>query len=349
MISKMEEEALSAPAVLTKQFVNNHELISDLCSRLHCQPPAFVMTIARGSSDHAATFAKYLFETRLGWVTASAAPSTVTLYDADLSLKNSLVIALSQSGESPDVAEMVAIARRKGAITVAIVNHETSPVAQAAEYVIPLCAGPEVAVAATKSYIATLGVLVYLTALLAEDKTMLSAVEKLPAVLQQASKMDWSACLAAYMNCSSTFVVGRGYGFPIAQEAALKFKETAQIHAEAFSGAEVLHGPFALIQQHFPLLMFGQQDVALNGMLELAKRAEMLGANVFLAVPPLASHRERTYDGKFIILPLPEALHPVCDPLVVIQAFYMMMAKLAKARGFNPDISANLTKVTKTW
>ncbi len=135
-ISVMEQEALAAPQVLTKQFEKNYLVLQELCARLNTYPPHFAMTIARGSSDHAATFAKYLLETQLGMVTASAAPSVVTLYDAKLKLKNSLVMALSQSGQSPDVAEMMLFARDAGATTVAFVNQEDSPVAEAAEFVI---------------------------------------------------------------------------------------------------------------------------------------------------------------------------------------------------------------------
>jgi len=348
-ISQMEREALTAPQVLVRQFAENRYVLQDLCARLQCYPPIFAMTIARGSSDHAATFAKYLLETQLGLVTASAAPSAVTLYDANLQLKNSLVIGLSQSGQSPDIAEMFIAARRAGAITVAIVNQTESPLAKAAEYVIPLWAGPELAVAATKSYIATLGVLVQLVAFLKQDPTLLDALIRLPESLHMAAQMDWSAAGLVYQERNNTLVVARGYGFPIAQEAALKFKETARIHAEAFSGAELLHGPFALVQQAFPLLMFAQQDVSLPGMLDLAKQVRQLGANVLLAVPSQAVSKSELDDAASVVLPLPKALHPICDPLMMIQAFYVMMSRLAIARGFNPDAPENLSKVTKTW
>ncbi len=348
MMSIMEKEAISTPEILVQQFAANVAVFTALSQRLQKTPPTFAMTIARGSSDHAATFAKYLLETQLGLVTASAAPSVVTLYHADLQLKNCLVLGLSQSGQSPDIAEMLTAARRAGAITVAIVNQSDSPLAEAAEYVVPLYAGPELAVAATKSYMATLAALVHFIAIVKQDAALLQALSQLPDALRTAITMDWSTAISEYQNSHNTLVIGRGYGFPIAQEAALKFKETARIHAEAFSGAELLHGPFALVQPDFPLLMFGQHDVSLPGILELAKRVKDMGAKVMLAVPP-QNDKNVLKDTASIILPLPAALHPVCDPLMIIQAFYVMMARLAVARGFNPDTPANLSKVTKTW
>jgi glucosamine--fructose-6-phosphate aminotransferase (isomerizing) len=349
ILSQMEQEARSAPEVIALQYTENLSALQDLCARLKNSPPPFAMTIARGSSDHAATFAKYLLETQLGWVTASAAPSVETLYGAKLKVRNSLVMGLSQSGESPDIAEMLHTARQHGAITVAIVNQHPSPLSRAAEYVIPIHAGPEKSVAATKSYLGMLGALVQFVALMTEQPALTGALTKLPQTLEKACEMNWSAALEEYREHKSTFVVARGFGFPVAQEAALKFKETARIHAEAFSGAEVLHGPFALIQQNFPLMLLGQKDVSLPGILDLGQRAKQLGARVLLALPADAADPKQILESSAALLPLPNSLHPICDPLMAIQAFYIMMAKLANVRGLDPDKPANLTKVTKTW
>lgn len=345
--TQMEQEALQAPLVLARQFTQNKPSILELAERLRRVSPTVAITIARGSSDHAATFAKYLLETRAGMIVSSAAPSVFTLYQKQLAVKDCLVIGISQSGASPDVVEMLTAARQQGAITVAIVNQVDSSLAEAAEYIIPLCAGPEKAVAATKSYIATLGALIQFTALLTKDAALENALTRLPESLEQAAKMDWSATISEYQSRQNTFVIGRGYGFPIAQEAALKFKETAKIHAEAFSGAELLHGPFALVEKNFPILMLAQHDETLPGMLEIATRMKKLGADVLLALPE--NGRKDLQDAASLLLPLPHSLHPICDPLLVIQAFYMMAARLSVARGFNPDAPDNLSKVTKTW
>lgn len=348
-VTQMEKEAVSAGDVLAHQFKQNESLLKELCARLFKAPPLFAMTIARGSSDHAATFAKYLLETRAEWVTASAAPSVCTLYESNLKLKNSLVIAISQSGQSPDLAEMLTVARKSGALTVAFLNQTDSPIAKAAEYIIPLHAGVEVAVAATKTYLATLGALIQFTALLTQDQILQQQLAELPERLCQAASMDWQAAIEVFKAQQNTFVVARGYGFPIAQEAALKFKETANIHAEAFSGAELLHGPFALVKRDFPLFLFGQQDATLKGILEVGARVKKIGGKVLLALPDGKVSGKDKENASNLVLSLPASLHPICDPLVVIQAFYVMMARLSVARGFNPDEPNNITKVTQTW
>ncbi|EKD73865.1 MAG: hypothetical protein ACD_45C00169G0004 [uncultured bacterium] len=189
--------------------------------------------------------------------------------------------------------------------------------------------------------------MIHFVAALTQDKKLLQALTELPTALHSALQQDWSSAITEYQHAHNTFVVGRGLGYPIAEEAALKFKETAKIHAEAFSGAELLHGPFALVEKHFPLLLFAQQDESFAGMLAIAKRVHAIGARVMIASP------EHTVDlrnePEFIQLPMPQGLHPICDPLMMIQAFYIMMARLSVARGFNPDVPFNLTKVTKTW
>ncbi len=347
--TQMEREALSTPKILADQLTENIAYIEEICTRLRNNPPHFVMTVARGSSDHAATFAKYLFETRAGLVTASAAPSVCTIYNSELHLKNALVIAISQSGESADVTEVLSYAKRMGAVTVAFVNEIDSPIAETAEYVIPLGAGKEVAVAATKTYLATLGALIQLLACYIQDRALMETLMRLPTELALASELDWSEAVEIYLKQESTLVVARGYGFPIAQEAALKFKETAKIHAEAFSSAELLHGPVALVQENFPILLFGQHDATLSGILEVGVRVKTLGGNVILALPYQQDIMDSARHAANLILPLPETLHPVCDPLMVIQAFYMMIARLSVARGFDPDSPRNITKVTQTW
>lgn len=343
----MECEALETPHVLTEQFAQNHLILMRLRDHVRQANPMLAMTVARGSSDHAATFAKYLLETKINLPTASAAPSVFTLYGKQLPLKNCLVIAISQSGASPDIAEMLISARKTGAITVAIVNQVASPLALAAEYVIPLWAGEEKAVAATKTYIATLAALIHLTAILTDDKKLMTLLQQLPNQLEQASHCDWSCAIAAFQHRQNTLVIGRGYGYPVAQEAALKFKETSRLHAEALSGAELMHGPFALIEKNFPILVFAQHDETLQSLLEISQRMKSLGANVLFASPD--NKKENFANFANVLLPLPPSIHPVCDPLLIIQAFYLMAARLSVARGENPDAPDNLSKVTLTW
>ncbi|MEO8402633.1 MAG: SIS domain-containing protein [Gammaproteobacteria bacterium] len=346
-LSLMEKEALEAPHMLAKQFTANRPRLDELTTRLRTVKPIAAMTIARGSSDHAAMFAKYLLEIRAGIMTASAAPSVFTLYQRTLAVENCLVIGISQSGASPDIAEMMAAMRKAGAITVAFVNETNSELALAAEYCIPLHAGTEHAVAATKTYIATLGALIQFVALMTQDNELLNAITQLPDFLQQATQKDWSRAITEYLKVNNTYIIGRGFSFPTAAEAALKFKETANIHAEAFSGAELLHGPFALVAEHFPILFFAQEDESFSGMYDLMKCVGAMGARAMVAMP--MRYHDLHEEPGLIQLPMPRSLHPVCDPLLIIQAFYCMVARLTLARGLNPDEPKNLTKVTKTW
>jgi len=344
----MEKEAAQSPAVVARQIRENTEILVELCRRLHDTPPPFAMTIARGSSDHAATFAKYLIETRLGIVTSSAAPSVLTLYKSKLRLKGALVIGISQSGESPDICEVMAYARKAGAITVAFVNKIESPLARASEYVVPLCAGEEKAVAATKSYIAALAALVHFIGVWSEDHRLLKALLILPESLEKAVTEDWSAGTTSFQDVRDALVIARGYCFPIAQEAALKFKETCAIHAEAFSGAEVLHGPYGLIKKEYPVLIFTENDNSLQGIIRLALKMKRSGARILLACPKGEIPARTVRDIASCALPVPASAHPFLAPLLIIQSFYPMAARLAISRGCDPDFPKNLNKITET-
>ena len=341
----MEQEAREASQRIRQQFAENASRWQAVLAKLASHPVTHAMTIARGSSDHAAMFAKYLFEVQLGLVTASAAPSVVSVYHADLSLRQTLVVGLSQSGQSPDIVAMMQQARAAGAVTVALVNQEDSPLAEAAEFVIPLYAGEERAVAATKSYLCTLAALAQFVSLYQQDAALEQALTQLPAALHAATMCDWSAAHKIFLPSQDAFMVGRGYGFAIALEAALKGKETAGIHAEAFSSAEVLHGPFALVKKDFPVMVFAQPDATWQGTLSLAQRMQDMGVKVVLAAPADQSVPEALCA---MLVPVPNIVHPVLDPLVQVQAFYIWMAQLSVARGFNPDQPVNLNKVTET-
>lgn len=348
-LTLMEEEALSAPRIIAEQFSQNKNLFQTLAKKLRENPPPFAMTIARGSSDHAATFAKYILETQANIVTASASPSVCTLYEANLNLKNALVIAISQSGQSPDIIETLLYAKKSGAVTVALVNKTDSPLAEIAEFVIPLHAGLEISVAATKSYLATLSAILQFTAIFTDDSELLSVLPQLPERLEQATTMNWLAALEEFKNQNNAFMVARGYGFSCAQEAALKLKETAKVHAEAFSSAELLHGPMALIKKTLPIFLFAQHDATLGSVLEVGLKIKSLGGKVLLALPEKPKLKLIAEEVSTLLLPMPSSLHPMCDPLLIIQAFYLWVAKLSVLKGLDPDKPDNITKVTQTW
>jgi glutamine---fructose-6-phosphate transaminase (isomerizing) len=331
-------EAEQAPQVVREQIAANAERLARLGERLRQLGPHAVVTCARGSSDHAATFAKYLIETRLNILTSSAAPSVSCVYDSTPNLARTLFLAISQSGASPDLLATVRAAKNAGALVVALVNAESSPLAQTADFTVPLCAGIERSVAATKSYIASLSAIIQLVGSWARDAALLASLQRAPALLEKAWQLDWSAAVSRLRLASDLYVLGRGLGLGVAQEAALKFKETCGLHAEAVSSAEVRHGPMAIIRTGFPVLILSQDDETRVGIESLATELAGRRADVMLA----GSNVPRA-----LILPT-QLADPVLQPMLMIQSFYRMVNALALARGLNPDRPPYLNKVTET-
>ncbi|NUO75261.1 MAG: SIS domain-containing protein, partial [Lysobacter sp.] len=276
----MYAEAEEAGDAVARQFAANADAVDDLSDYLRQRPPRFIVTCARGSSDHAATYGKYLFETQLGLVTASASPSVGSVYAIQPKLEDALFVAISQSGKSPDLVRNAEIAKAAGAHVVALVNVTDSPLARVADTVLGLHAGPETSVAATKSYLCSLAALLQLTARWSNDAALFNAVHALPDSLHAAFAQDWSPLVEGLKDARNLFVVGRGLGLGAAQEAALKFKETCGLHAEAFSSAEVKHGPMAIVGPGFPVLALAQDDGTGDGTVAVAEEFRVRGAPV---------------------------------------------------------------------
>ncbi|WP_350016389.1 SIS domain-containing protein [Rhodanobacter sp. IGA1.0] len=335
----MYSEAHESADVVARQFAANEAVVAALAAALRAEPPRFIVTCARGSSDHAAAYAKYVFETRLGIATASASPSVTSVYAAEQQWQGALFLAISQSGKSPDLLRNAEAAKRAGARVVALVNVEDSPLAALADTVIPLHAGPERSVAATKSYIAALAAVLHLCAHWLDDAELGDALQRLPQALRDNWSADWSPLCDALADAHNLFVVGRGYGLGIALEAALKFKETCGLHAEAFSAAEVKHGPMALVGPDFPVLCFAQDDDTLDSTLAVAREFRGRGAQVLVAAPGLHGAG---------MLPVATGLPAMLTPLLIIQSFYRAASELSLRRGFNPDVPPHLNKVTET-
>ena len=331
----MEQEAGEAASAVAAMLHANRKAFAEIGRHLRASPPAAVVTCARGSSDHAATYAKYLIETMTGTPTASAALSIASLFDAPAIAGNRLCLAVSQSGMSPDLLAAVAQQRDAGAFVVALVNAAHTPLARLADVTIPLCAGLERSVAATKSYICSLAAIAALVAAWAEDTALEDALNGLPDQLERAFSFDWSPAVGAFRDATNLFVLGRGYGLGAAQEAALKFKETSGLHAESFSAAEVRHGPMAIVGDAFHVLAFGGTGRAAVSVREAAAEFRGRGATVLLADP----------DGGDLSA---IAAHPAIEPILMIQSFYRMVSALALARGHNPDSPPHLNKVTET-
>uniref|UniRef100_A0A9E7ZRX5 SIS domain-containing protein n=1 Tax=Bosea sp. NBC_00436 TaxID=2969620 RepID=A0A9E7ZRX5_9HYPH len=335
----LTREAAEAADVTARQIAINGEAMALLGDRLRQRKPAFIATCARGSSDHAMTYGKYLLERTLGLPVASLGPSLASVYREELDLSGAVFIAASQSGRSPDALQLTETAKRGGALTIGLINDMESPLAALVDVALPLAAGPETSVAATKSFIATGIALLHLTAAWSCERDLSDALVRSPELLRQAGLCDWSPFFGHLKDAASLYVIGRGLSLGIAQEMALKFKETCRIHAEAFSAAEVLHGPLALVGPGFPALVLDPADEGSDSTLSVARSFAGLGADVAYA---------GTEAAPGITLPVPLETPPVLMPLLQARAFYGGIAALAKARGLDPDRPPHLRKVTQT-
>jgi glucosamine--fructose-6-phosphate aminotransferase (isomerizing) len=335
----MLAEALQAPAAAARLLAAEAPAFADLGERWRAQPPAALLTVARGSSDHAAQYFGYLVMARLGRLVTSLPMSVLTLYRARLQCQGLWAIAFSQSGRSPDLVLPLQELGARGARTLALVNAADSPLAAAAQHRIALHAGVESSVAATKSFIAQLVAAAALVAAWQQDAAFAAALQALPQALQAAAAADWRAGIEPLRGIERLYVIGRGTGLAVAMEAALKLKEVCGLQAEAFSGAELRHGPIALVEPGFAVLVLAPPGPAQAGLLELAQTLRRQGARVLLAAPAGTPGAE---------LPLAVSAHPDLDPVCVAQSFYPLAEALARARGLDPDQPRHLRKVTLT-
>jgi glucosamine--fructose-6-phosphate aminotransferase (isomerizing) len=335
----MLAEIREAPDAVARQARALRTPLADLATRLRRHPPQVVVTCARGSSAHAATFGKHLIERYLRIPVAAAAPSVATVYGQRLRLEGQLFLAISQSGRSDDLVEQATVARAAGAVTVALVNATDSPLAQASDVILPMEAGPELSVAATKTFIASVSALLRLAALWTQDGDIAASLDRLPERLGEATALEWGEALKDFEDATSLVTIGRGPTLAIAREASLKLKETCNLHAEAFSGAEFLHGPVALVDDNYPMLMFMPMDAAQQGLRTLAMNLRAKGASLFMAEP-----------GEVMAGRLPALApdHPEADAICLIQSFYGLAVRLAKLRGIDVDRPRHLQKVTRT-
>jgi len=336
----MAAEIAGAGEAIARQLADNAEPVAALAARLRARDPHVVVTIARGSSDHAALYLKHLVEMRLGLVCASLGPSVASLYHAPLRLEDALAVTISQSGRSPDIVAMQRAAREAGAFAVALVNDATSPVAMDAAAVLPLHAGEERSVAATKTMIASLVAGASLVAHWSADADLRAALGDLPGQLVGNCAPPPERLVAALAAARSLYVIGRGATLGIAAEAALKLKETCAIHAEAFSSAEVLHGPAGVVEPGFPVIAFVPADAARAGVLETIDRLASFGAAPLLV--DVAPH------PVWPTLVAPAAGHELLTPIPALHAFYRLAEATARRRGRDPDAPPHLMKVTRT-
>ncbi|WP_420584626.1 SIS domain-containing protein [Ruegeria sp.] len=336
--SKMRQEILEIPDAVDRLLSDGAANIHDAAQLVKQADPRFLITVARGSSDHACLYLKYASELLLNLPVASVGPSVSSIYGVDLKAGGALCLSVSQSGQSPDIVGMTRSLKSSGGTTVAITNNTASRLAGVADAVLPLHAGPELSVAATKTFVTSLVAGLWLLAEIKGDDTLSAAIRSLPGFLDKAARCDWSAAAKAITG-RSLFTLGRGPSYAMSNEAALKIKETCQIHAESYSAAEVLHGPVSIVEEGFPTIVFAAGDAAEQTTAEAADAMAAKGAAVFAATDMVKQAES---------LPVTRTDHWLTDPIATITSFYSMVEAVARARGIDPDTPRHLRKVTET-
>jgi glucosamine--fructose-6-phosphate aminotransferase (isomerizing) len=339
----MMAEIRQQPDVLKRILSDGSAAIRAVGDEIRRRNPRFVLFVARGTSDHAALYCKYLVETRLCLPAGLASPSSMTLYDAHPVFDGVLLIAVSQSGASPDLVQTLDRARDGGAITLAVTNVDGSPLAARADYHLNILAGPERAVAATKTYTAQLLTLLLFVSAVADQRV--PQVETLPDLAQRALDIEGRVAQVAqrYRFAEQIVTTARGYEYPTAMEAALKLMETSYLVAHAFSGADLLHGPMAMIDRGFPVLALASSGAGASALLPVLQRLAEIGADTLVVGNP-----EAIALGT-VGLALPPVENEALAPIISILPLQLFAWYLARERRSDPDQPRGLRKVTETW
>lgn len=344
-MSYLEQEILEQPEVLDRLIEREKSTAETIARVIQRRGPRFAVLVARGSSDNAARYGQYLLGAVNGLPVALATPSLFTLYRHPPRLADALVVAVSQSGQSPDIVAVVEEGRRQGALTLAITNDPVSPLAQASELLIPLHAGAERSVAATKTYTASLFALGMLSAALAGDAKMFNALRTVPEVIRQVVSSASDVCRASerYRYMEACVVVSRGYNYATAYEIALKLKELTYTLAEPYSSADFQHGPVALVEKGFPVIAIVPEGAVTAEMEEFLIHLRKREAELVVI-----SARKESLSLAQTPLPLPPGVPEWLSPMVAVVPGQLFALGLTRARGLNPDQPRGLQKVTRT-
>ncbi|MCY4543270.1 MAG: SIS domain-containing protein [Rhodobacteraceae bacterium] len=337
--SRLRQEILGIGDAVERQLTLDDQPIRAAASALREINPPYIATIARGSSDHVATYLKYAFELAMGMPVATIGPSLASIYGSKLHLAGSVCIAISQSGQSGDILQLARTASDSGALLLAITNDPDSELASLSDQVLATNAGPERSVAATKTFVTAALIGLRVLAHANQDTDLINATHSLPGRLEAAARVDWPELLDVAALASSMIALGRGLTFGISNELALKLKEVCQLHAESYSAAEFLHGPVAIIEAGFPAIALAIGDSSEDTVVEVADHLADLGANVFAT-----SAKAR----KAKTLPVIPTRHQMTDPLSQATTCYAVVERIACHIGSDPDRPRHLNKVTLT-
>jgi glucosamine--fructose-6-phosphate aminotransferase (isomerizing) len=347
----MRDEIFEQPKAMETALKGGRMTTQEIARRVNALKPEFVYIAARGSSDNAAVFARYIFEAYTGLPVALAAPSLFTLYRRLPNLKKAWVIGISQSGQSEDIVTVLRDARQQGAFTSAITNDPASPLAESANTVLELNVGKEKSVAATKTYTAQLALMASLAAEISDNAGLRYGLERLPDAISHALNLDDHAQEVAtrsiYRDAQNAIVLGRGYNFATALEVALKMKETAYVFAAPYSAADFMHGPFALTSENLPIVMLGTSGPSIPGLIEISKKLHERGAELIIVSDDNSLLKMATENGANLPLKL-EGIPEALSPIVCVVPGQLLALHLALARSYDPDKPRGLQKVTST-
>jgi glucosamine--fructose-6-phosphate aminotransferase (isomerizing) len=345
-MSHLYDEICEQPQVIARLMAEESDSIAHIAAELRQRSLRYIIIAARGTSDNAATYGKYLFASVMRLPVGLAAPSLYTIYHTPPNTgKDALVIGISQSGESPDIVAVVDEARRQGATTLAITNERDSPIAKTAEYTITCHAGVEISVAATKTYTAQLTALALLAAYWSGDEQRKTEVQHLPAAMQKTLALgeEVRQRIGRYRYMETCVVLGRGYNYATAHEIALKMKELTYILIESYSSADFMHGPIAVIEQGFPVILVAPSGEVYPDMLALGRELRDKGAEL-IAI----SDRPEALEMAVTPLQLPVTVPEWLSPMLCIIPGQLMAHDLTLAKGYEPDHPRGLRKVTLT-
>jgi len=331
----MAREIREIPTAAERLLAERDSIIT-VAIRIRQADPRVVVISGRGSSGNAGTLLRYLFEARAGLLVSTSAPSVMTTYGQSIDMRNAVFIVISQSGRSPDLVMGAQSARKNGALTIAIVNDLTSPLALACELTLPMGAGLERSVAATKSVVLSMVTSVQLVASLTSDDELNEKIKRLPQRFSDALACDWSLWSSSLAAARAAFVVGRGFGLGSAREIGLKVTETMRLPTLSYSAAEVMHGPLACASAEIPFLVLRQNDGSSAMVDALIAELRVRKLNVFSAGDPTG------------VLPWIGNDDPICDAITMLLPAYATIEQAARARGFDPDNPPNLSKITET-
>jgi glutamine---fructose-6-phosphate transaminase (isomerizing) len=338
MLAEIEEQ----PSVIERTIKRESKKIARFGAALNGNRPRLIVLVARGSSDNAALFGRYLLEMTTGIPVSLAAPAIHTLYKARLDLRNTLVVGISQSGEGVDINIVLENAKRCGAMTLAITNEAESSMAKRADETFLIHAGRERSVAATKTYTGQLLIFHLLARALSRNK---EEIERLPNLAAESLKIEPQVkeIVERYAFMENCVVVGRGLNYANAYEFAIKLMETCYVVAERFSGADFLHGPIAMVDRGFPVFLFAPPGPTFKGMKELLDKLSEIGAET-VVISSEASALKAGSRG----LKIPQRISEILSPIPYIIPAQLFAAHLAEAKGLSPDRPRLLSKVTKT-